>query len=464
MKTTKLTFTYIFLIIVAFSSCKKYLEDASINPNDPEKATPNSLLVNIEVATFSNSAGNLARRSGILMQQLAGTDGQMIQLANYQILEGDVSNDWVGIYKNAVINCNILIADYGEKNPYFSGIAKVLKAYNIGLATTNWGDVPFTEAGKGLSEDNMTPKYDTQQSIYASLQTLLSEAIVDLGKAEDANSFFPSGDFIHSGDPAKWTKTAWLLKARFANHLSERNASESATLALQYLENAGLTGTEDDANAVFGANGNELNQWYAFELSRGGYIRMGTYFIDTLISSNDPRLTFYAAEDEGGVYSGSNVDPGFANISASAVGTYYGSAASPSPLATFVEALFIRAEANLRVGNTAEAASAYNNAVKASISQITGASDAVYEAIYANETSESLNLSKVMYQKYVAMFTQNEVWTDWRRTGFPELSPNTSGAVNGIPTILPTPQEERLYNPNATLVTNVLNKVWFDNN
>ena len=464
MKTTKLTFTYIFLIIVAFSSCKKYLEDASINPNDPEKATPNSLLVNIEVATFSNSAGNLARRSGILMQQLAGTDGQMIQLANYQILEGDVSNDWVGIYKNAVINCNILIADYGEKNPYFSGIAKVLKAYNIGLATTNWGDVPYTEAGKGLSEDNMTPKYDTQQSIYASLQTLLSEAIVDLGKAEDANDFFPSGDFIHSGDPAKWTKTAWLLKARFANHLSERNAAESASLALQYLENSGVTGTQDDANAAFGTNGNELNQWYAFELSRGGYIRMGQYFIDTLTASNDPRLPYYANLDDLGAYSGSNIDPGLANIGASAVGSYYGSADSPAPLATFVEALFIRAEANIRVGNTAEAASAYNNAVKASILQITGATDAAYEAIYANETSESINLSKVMYQKYVALFTQNEVWTDWRRTGFPELSPNPSGAVSGIPTILPTPQEERLYNPNATLITNVLNKVWFDNN
>jgi hypothetical protein len=462
MKTTKHTIIYILLLVVTLSGCKKYLDDASVNPNDPEKATPSSLLANIEVATFSNTSGNLARRSGILIQQLAGTDGQMIELANYQILEGDVTNEWNGIYNNVIINCNIMNADFGERNPYFNGIAKVLKAYNLGLATTNWGDVPFTEAGKGLSDNIMSPKYDTQQNIYASLQTLLSEAITDLEKPEDANDYFPSGDFIHGGDPAKWIKTAWLLKARFANHLSQRNAGESASLALQYLENAGLTGTEDDANAIFGENGNELNQWYAFESSRGGYIRMGAYFIDTLKASNDPRLPFYATTDDDGLYTGSNVDPGLANISASAVGTYFGSANSPAPMATYVEALFIKAEANLRVGNTAEAATAYNEAVKASIAQVTGASDAAYEAIYANETSESVNLSKIMYQKYVALFTQNEVWTDWRRTGFPQLEANPSGFVSGIPTILPTPQEERLYNPNAVNVTNVLNKMWID--
>jgi hypothetical protein len=464
MKTTKHTIIYTLLLIVTLSGCKKYLEDASVNPNDPQKATPGSLLANIEVATFSNTSGNLARRSGIIIQQLAGTDGQMIQLANYQILEGDVTNEWVGIYNNVVINCNIMNADFGGKNPYFNGIAKVLKAYNIGLATTNWGDVPFTDAGKGLSDDNLAPKYDTQQSIYASLQTLLSDAITDLEKPAEANDYFPSGDFIHGGDPAKWIKTAWLLKARYANHLSQRNPSESATLALQYLENAGLTGTSDDANAVFGEKGNEINQWYAFESSRGGYIRMGAYFIDTLIASNDPRLPFYAAQDDSGNYSGSNVDPGLANISASAVGSYFGSASSPAPMATYVEALFIKAEANLRAGNNSEAATAYNEAVMASILQVTGAPDAVYEANFAAETSESVSLSKIMYQKYVALFTQNEVWTDWRRTGFPQLEPNPSGVVNGIPRILPTSQDERLYNPNAVNVTNVLNKMWIDAN
>jgi len=450
------------LFVVTLSGCKKYLEDAAVNPNDPEKATPGSLLATIEVATFSNTSGNLARRAGILIQQLAGTDGQMIELANYQILEGDVTNEWTGIYNNVVINCNIMDTDFGARNPYFNGIAKILKAYNLGLATTNWGDVPFTDAGKGLSENNMAPKYDTQQSIYASLQALLSEAIVDLGQPEEANDYFPTGDFVHGGDPSKWIKTAWLLKARYANHLSQRNASESATLALQYLENAGLTGPEDDANAIFGENGNELNQWYAFEANRGGYIRMGAYFIDTLNASNDPRLPFYATSDDSGLFVGSNVDPGLANISASAVGSYFGNANSPAPMATYVEALFIKAEANLRAGNTAEAATAYNDAVKASILQITGAADSTYEATFANETSESVSLSKIMYQKYVASFTQNEVWTDWRRTGFPQLEPNPSGFVSGIPTILPTPQEERLYNPNVVNVTNVLNKMWID--
>ena len=124
----------------------------------------------------------------------------------------------------------------------------------------------------------------------------------------------------------------WMLKARYANRLSERDGSGSAAKALEYLTNAGLTGVENDVNAAFGEGGNELNQWYAFESSRSGYIRMGQNFIDSMKAHNDPRLPFFAAPDENGEYTGSPVDPGIAAIGASPIGPYYGSAASISPL------------------------------------------------------------------------------------------------------------------------------------
>ena len=450
------------LTAAVLPGCSKYLEDATENPNDPSIGSPGSMLANIEVATFSNYSGNSARRAAILTQQMAGTDGQMIQLANYQILEGDVTNEWKGIYNNAVINCNLLIESYGEKNPYYAGIAKIIKALNIGLATDMWGDVPFTEAGLGLS-GNSAPKYDTQEAIYAGIQTLLSDAIADLSKDPSANAYFPSGDLVFSGDPASWISSAWLLKARYANRLSQRDAAGSATLALDYLNNAGLTGSENDLNAIFGEGGTELNQWYAFESARGGYIRMGKYFVDTLTATADPRLAFYAALDDNGGYSGSSVDPAEADVATSAIGSYFGSPASVAPIATYVEAKFIEAEAKLRSGDNAGAALAMNDAVKASILQITGSNDPTFEAAYASETGATVTLNKIMFQKYVAMFTQVEVWNDWRRTDIPQLTPNPSGVVPGIPTILPTSQDERLYNNNATVITNLLSKVWWDN-
>ncbi len=463
MKTLFKSMLLLSLTAAVLPGCTKYLEDATENPNDPSVGTPGSMLANIEVATFSNYAGNSARRAAILTQQMSGTDGQMIELANYQILEGDVTNEWKGIYNNAVINCNLLIENYGEKNPYYGGIAKVIKAANIGLATDMWGDVPFTEAGKGLS-GNSSPKYDSQQSIYAGLQTLLSEAISDLSKEASLNTYFPTGDLIFAGDPASWITSAWMLKARYANRLSERDAAGSATLALEYLSNAGLTGPENDLNSIFGEGGTELNQWYAFESARGGYIRMGKFFVDTLASTADPRLPFYAALDENGGYSGSSVDPAEADVTTSAIGSYFGSPASVAPIATFVEAKFIEAEAKFRSGDNDGAATAHNDAVKASILQITGSNDDTFEAAYATENAGTISFEKIMFQKYIAMFTQVEVWNDWRRTGIPELTANPSSNLPGIPTILPTSQDERLYNSNAVNVTNILSKVWWDAN
>ena len=51
-----------------------------------------------------------------------------------------------------------------------------------------------------------------------------------------------------------------------------------------------------------------------------------------------------------------------------------------------------------------------------------------------------------MEEKYVAMFSQSESWTDWRRTGFPALNVYPDANLGEIPRRLPYPQDEYLYN------------------
>ncbi|HRW76302.1 MAG TPA: SusD/RagB family nutrient-binding outer membrane lipoprotein, partial [Saprospiraceae bacterium] len=83
----------------------------------------------------------------------------------------------------------------------------------------------------------------------------------------------------------------------------------------------------------------------------------------------------------------------------------------------------------------------------------------------ASEDLNSITMAKIMTHKYVAMFTQQEVWTDWRRTGIPSLSPNPNGAANGVTSIprrLPTSQEERNYNTNAQVQQDITVPVWWD--
>jgi len=83
---------------------------------------------------------------------------------------------------------------------------------------------------------------------------------------------------------------------------------------------------------------------------------------------------------------------------------------------------------------------------------------------FASETAATITLQKIMVQKYLSLFTNVEAWADWRRTGFPVLTPNPSGFGGGsaIPRRLPTVQDERTYNPNAVVVSDIFANVWWD--
>ena len=147
----------------------------------------------------------------------------------------------------------------------------------------------------------------------------------------------------------------------------------------------------------------------------------------------------------------------------STIGPYYASPASKLPLITYVEAKFLEAEAKFN-SDKAGSAIAFNAAVIEHITKVTGAApSAAYILLNATESAATITLEKIMNQKYIAMFTQVEVYNDWRRTGFPVLTKAT-GATTEIPRRLPNILEERQYNGNATIVSDLLTPVWWDGN
>lgn len=453
---------YLFMISLLFS-CEGFVEDYDVSPNSPTEVTSPLLLTATEVATGVMYSGQLARTANIMTQHIEGTDFQLNDIANYVFLEATFNNEWNAIYEDALINAQTLIDRSGD-NPYYRGIGNTLKALNLGLATDLWGDVPNSQALKGLTEGNFSPAYDSQEQVIADIQAMLSSAIDDFGQAAEDNALVPLGDdLFFGGDVTKWTKAAWMLKARYANRLSKRDATGSATQALQFLDNAGLTGNEDDLNSVYGSAGNEQNQWGAFQSSRAGYIKMGSTLVDMMTADADPRLSAYAATNTEGNYVGAAPGSVLADGDFSDIGTFYGSTSSNAPLMTYVEAKFIEAEAALRSGDDARAAAAHNAAVAASLDLVTGDSAAHpdFVADKGSEDAGSITMEKIMTQKYVAMFTQVEAYNDWRRTGIPSLDPNPNGTVSSIPQRLPTAGDERLYNVNATVVSDVTQKVWW---
>lgn len=459
----KISILLISAVLFFTTGCDKYIEGYDLSPNSPTQVTPALLLSTIEVSTFATFNGGVNRAASVFTQQLEGTAEQMKDVANYVLLEGDNVNEWNSIYTDCIVEANGLIDLAGADNPYYVGIAKIIKALNLSVATDMWGDVPNREAGLGIKgEAYFSPNYDSQEIVYQDIQALLSEAIELLSKDPADNKIIPADDdFIHGGDAAKWVNTAWILKARFANRLSKRDET-SADKVLEYLGN--LDGNAADAMAMFGTNSSELNPWYAFNNERGTYIRMGAFYVDLLKSISDPRLPFFCATDGAGEYTGAT--PGSENVDASMIGPLYGETPNPIPLVSLVEAKFLEAEAYMRKNNAGAAAQAHNDAIKASVLQVTGADDDAYYAAQASETASTISMAKIMTHKYVALFLQLENYNDWRRTGIPALTPNNGPNVeNGgvIPVRFPTPQDERINNPNATVNPDINQNVWWAN-
>lgn len=446
------------LLVFTIVGCGKFVEGYDESPNYPTNVNASQLLSAAELGLQVSYTSGVDRISSVLIQQIAGTKDQMLDVATYSLREGDNTNEWNTIYNNVIQTSNDLIVVAGDESPYYVGMAKVIKAMGLGLATDVWGDVPAREAGLGLSEGILTPKFETQEEVYGYIQELLEEALIHFDELEESNLFLPStDDFFFEGKIDKWKNITNLLRARYANHLSKRDPEGSATNVLSYLTNVTDAG---DLNAVYGSGGSELNQWYAFENSRADYIKMGANMIDMLNAKNDPRLPFYADSLENGTYVGSPV--GEPDLTASVIGSYVIDPVAPIQIVTYTEALFLKAEASFRLGDKITAASSYNEAVKASIKKVTKEdAPAPYITAEASETDATITLKKIMEQKYLAMFINFEAWVDWRRTGFPVLTANPNGDVAGIPQRLPTPIDERKYNPNAVVVSDILKRVWW---
>jgi hypothetical protein len=363
-------------------------------------------------------------------------------------------------------------------------------AYSLGTLTDLFGDIPYTDAFKGAA--NLKPTYDSQEKVYTEIQNLLTQAIEELGQS---NSALKPGadDVIYKGDLSKWIAAAWTLKARYSIHLSKLDATKAATEALNALYNGGVNGTyrgiagnNADLQLNFFSSPTQAHPLWQLTNLRPGWVALGGNFVSLLNGDGaelpaDPRRPYFAtpvapapaAPEYKGTVAGKPVLP------ASIIGPFYNSQNSPVPLLTYAEAKFIEAEARLLLNaNDPLAEQVLQGAVRASFDKVTG--NGVPETIKQEYITKRASFGEVstleekrsvlITQKYIALFTQPEVWVDYRRTGYPALTPAIGGATGfnpggGIPRRLPYPISEITYNAD-NVPTNVQSyespRLWWD--
>jgi hypothetical protein len=450
----------IFLAGLLMFSCEKWIDpDVNLSENSPTDVPLALLLPSTQASLFYVLGGDHSRAASIWMQHQAGVDRQAGSFDVYIYNESDCNNLYNTLSATVMKNLKVMKQKSIDQNsPHYEGVVNILTAFTLGEMTDIWGDVPYTEAFQADLTNNKTPKYDSQQELYGMMDALLVEAIAKLQAPTSVFTPTATADKNYAGVRDRWRRLAWTLRLRYALNQAKRSGYAAANAILTNPDAIFLSANADDFQFKFGTSAVERGPRYNFESSRGD-IRAGAHLVNMMNATSDPRRPMYFTQVSG-AYVGSAAGQNL--TAASRLGTFYGAMDAIVPTVTYVEFLFMSAELKFRASNLIGAAQDYNAAVTASLAKH-GATDAAWLAINAIETDATITLQKIMTGKYVGLYLQTQVWSDWRRTGLPTLTLATNAAETQIPRRYPYPLNERLYNgnnmPSGLTLTD---RVWWD--
>lgn len=456
----------IFLMLIA--SCEQDFDELAVNPNQPEEVSPDLLMVNIIRSTV-NDMVNDAFSVGNVAAQYA-TEIREPNVDRYIWGSFGTWNDGYSTLRD--VDNLYTIANEREHDNY-KGIALIWKTLIFSRLTDAYGDLPFSEALQGKSDQIYFPSYDTQPAIYEGMIADLEEANTLLSPAGSSIS----NDILYEGDIMKWKKFANSLRMRLLLRQSNRVDPSAALQAL----------LADPARyPVFQSNDDQAVLHYAsspnyFPISgyRSGFFldrRLSQTFAEQLNALNDPRLKVMArptaesveANDAGtgelqwrGVRNGETDENLGSDIDSevSQFGTMYYidqqvSAPADGLVMTYAELEFILAEAAQKGWITANAAEHYRRGIQASIDYYRGftSDDLLSNEQYLQQEGvafdESQALALIGQQKWIALFFNDlQGWYEWRRTGLPALEPSVvNNNDDQIPVRFQYPTDQQVTN------------------
>lgn len=446
----KLSIFLVVLLGLTISACDEFL-DVNADPNNPQFIPLENRLIGAITMTNGASMWRAAREITAVTQYAAAgtaTNGPETWrfTASYFF--------WQNAYTWAVPNCvDMVVQGKAEGSPHFAGAGRTLEALNFGMLTDQMGRIVVSEAYDGVSQVNLTPKFDEQEFVYQQIIEKLDEAIELFNTTNNAKGLnLAGGDIMYQGDINKWRRFAYSLKARYLNHLSKKSGY-NAQAVIQACQNAfNADGMDAEFPYLIGGAATEANPWS--DIGFGGftsptnprYFSFTQFFVDvmkTLPVTNDPYtdprigIIMNPAASDGkfrGLIPGEGVPGGrvgtgpFINGDdyGRMTGGFYSRGDSPFPFITYSEVKLIEAEARLRAGDKAGALVAYEEGVKANMRRLGVPAVEITEywnAVVANGLSSHFDnlingLSHIMRQKYITQVFNPETWVDMRRMDY----------------------------------------------
>lgn len=391
------------------TGCEKFL-DINTNPNNPTSVTPDAQLASALVVTAANYTGGVAGGNNY--------NSYASFAVGYWTKSGTVSGfstERTYLYNNTYYQTLFNstydnLEDYQQIEngaaayPNHAAIARIMKVYNYLLLVDQYGDIPYTEALKGLT--NTTPAYDKAATIYKDLVEQLKGAVSDINKAPATALAVGNEDVVFSGNMVRWKQFANSLRLRILLRESSTNdgslnsyvAQEMNKLQSDAAAADGFIARDVVVQPTYTANTNQQNPFYdrygfapgaTRAQSEYNFILPTNYIINQYLQNSDPRLTQYyrvgqrnvpdttiAVSQYVGGDLGEGTSPQFDPTDGATVGsrflvggTFLRAATAPTPLMLLSEHLFSKAEAetrNLFIGGDAAAKQDFLDGIKSS--------------------------------------------------------------------------------------------------
>lgn len=430
---TKKIFNYISLCIASFaliflvSSCDPAeFGDLNDNPNATTVPVTSALLTNA-IAGIGGPAANTS--AGSYAQYFAETQYPGVSLYEANIVA------WDGVYAGGLFdlqniidnNTNpetaLLVAINGSNNNQIA-VARILKAFRYMYLTDQYGDIPYSAALKGDAQ----PVYDTQEAIYTDLFKELREAVAQFDSGLPAK-----GDILFGGDISKWKKFANSLRLILSVRVSDAKPDQGKAEATAALAAGVIQSNADNVQLNFPGAAFK-SPWFNLYDGRSDWA-ISDVIVNTLKDLSDPRLQALGEPNDKNevipvpygvkreeVIAYTNANPDYAYI----LNANLRAQTSPQYLLTAAHVYLARAEAAQRGWTGDNATAMYNAGIKASWEQWGVFSQTAYDAYIASAKVSLATdaLKKIGIQRWLAFYPDGvQGWSEWRRTGFPELKP-----------------------------------------
>ena len=435
------------ILLMSAVSCKDIndFDTFNVSPNSPSQPTTSSLLSGA-IASYGFGVGATTGSANAMAPNLYVQyfrDITYIEESKYKTVFWNYTGFYTGPLNSlaTIIKLNTdeatkVTAAANGSNANQIATARILKAYFFHHITDRWGDIPYSQALKGSAD--FTPAFDRQQDIYKDLFKELKEAAAQFDGGATV-----SGDILLGGNIARWKKFAASIRAIMALRLSKVDPTTGKAEFASAIADGVIASNAENITYKYLSDANYENPLYNNYITTNRKdFAVSSTFVDYLNKVSDPRLAAFADKATAtNTYRGVpyGVFPPTwkaqdVSLAATSVRPQNGSV----NVITYAQMLFSQAEAIKLGWIPGNAKTTYENAIKASMQQWGVYTDAAFAAYIANPNvaySDAKALELIGTQKWIALFYQGfEAWAEWRRTGFPVLTPavkplNASGQI-----------------------------------